>query len=431
MVQNLHSAVDGPRSTWFNPFAIDADLDVEHVPLRSALVRSAPNDREISAAGLELIPSLSLLSSAPTSTSSLLSTLQLGFQMGKHSRKKQKVSDEPQVHPLGMPTDPGGQEEKDEEELLLEDFLFGPAVDLDSSVSSYQPKLIEDTTLDVGNRAEHLPGRKTSVWTDSDDYNIQVSLAADKRRRKLRDAVIDDTVDGCEYERRLRREFEKANPSPSWAGDARNLPYPGGSGKRMRSSVSSDGEEEVDGPARSGLGLEYLLSGATSVLDTQRVQSLPQGIIAIERLRDANLSAKAEGEIKVVQFHPSPQVPVLLAGSSDRRLRIFNVGIMTSLPYHILNLCTGRRPYKPTSPHVAHPYSSLHQRPLPPRWYLRSPHWSAAILLHIRSPNRHYPTFSPRTVGNNVCRQWPRVPRWEHGGVCVRSNWQCSGRRWS
>lgn len=262
--------------------------------------------------------------------------------MGKHSRKKQKVSDEPLVHPLGLPADLGDEEEKDEEELLLESFLFNPAVDLAPSVSSYQPNFTEDTTLDIGHRAQGRPGRKSSVWTDSDNYNLQVSLAADKRRRKLRDGVVDDTVDGCEYERRLRREFEKANPSPGWARDARTLPYPGGSGKRMRTPVGSDvEEEEVEGPARSGLGLDYLLSGATSILDTQRVQSLSQGTVAIERLRDANLSAKAEGEIKVVQFHPSPQVPVLLAGSSDRRLRIFNVGVMFSLPYRVLNLYTG------------------------------------------------------------------------------------------
>ncbi len=260
------------------------------------------------------------------------------LKMGKHSRKKQKISDDSLVNPLGVPADFGDQAEKDEEELLLENFLFGPADELISSVSPDQPPIIEDTIFDVGDHAETRPSRKSSAWTDSDDLNLQVSLAADKRRRKLRDALEEDTVVGWQYERRLRREFEKTNPSPVWARDTRRLPYVGDAGKRMRTSMGSDVEqEEEEEQVRAGLGLDYLLSGEGSVVDRHRVKSLSQGTIAIERLRDANLSAKAEGEVKVVQFHPSPQVPVLLAGSSDRRLRIFNVRDTSSLPYHILN----------------------------------------------------------------------------------------------
>ncbi|PIL30830.1 hypothetical protein GSI_06998 [Ganoderma sinense ZZ0214-1] len=258
--------------------------------------------------------------------------------MGNHSRKKQKISNEPLAHPLGVPARFGDQEEKDEEELLLESFLFGPSDEL-VSVSSYKSNFVQDTTPDVEDHGQALLGRKSSAWTDTDDHSLQVSLAADKRRRKLRDALIEDTVDGREYERRLRREFEKENPSPGWARDARTLPFAGGEGKRIRTSMGSDVEEEED-PARGGEGLDYLLSQAASILETPHVKSLPHGTVAIERLRDANLSAKAEGEVKVVQFHPSPQVPILLAGSSDRRLRIFNIDGHTNPHLHTLHIPT-------------------------------------------------------------------------------------------
>lgn len=255
--------------------------------------------------------------------------------MGNHTRKKQKISDEPITYPLGLSADFGDQPEKDEEELLLESFLFGPAHKLVASVSPDQPRFVEDTTLSVGGATQAQPSRKPSAWTDSDDLSLQVSLAADKQRRKLRDAFVENTVDGGEYERRLRREFEKANPSPVWAKDARRLPHPGGPGKRMRTSTGSNKEEEED-TAPGGLRLDYLLSGTESILDRYRVKSLPQGTVAVERLRDANLSAKAEGEVKVVQFHPSLQGSVLLAASSDRRLRIFNVRDPFSPLFYIL-----------------------------------------------------------------------------------------------
>jgi U3 small nucleolar RNA-associated protein 18 len=54
---------------------------------------------------------------------------------------------------------------------------------------------------------------------------------------------------------------------------------------------------------------------------------LPSGTLSIERLRDANLSTQdtASGEVKIVAFHPSDRVPILCVGTSDRRIRLYNV----------------------------------------------------------------------------------------------------------
>ncbi|KAI0735764.1 WD40 repeat-like protein [Earliella scabrosa] len=242
--------------------------------------------------------------------------------MGKHARKKQRLLESAEVEPLGAVDFSGDEVGKDEEELRLESFLFGSTDDLTPELPNDQSLFTGDVFVDDGHEAQPSTSRKPSAWTDSDDTNLEISLTADKRRRKLRDALLEDTVDGRDYERRLRRQFEKINPTPEWATKARTRIHGAAPSKRRRSSTDSEPEEEAE---ESDVGLDALLAGTGSVLAGRRAKVLPHGTIAIERLRDANLSAKAEGEIKVVQFHPSPQVPVLLTASSDRRLRLYNV----------------------------------------------------------------------------------------------------------
>lgn len=49
--------------------------------------------------------------------------------------------------------------------------------------------------------------KKTAAWADPDDQNIQVSLASDKRLRKLRGGPQEDQIGGRDYEARLRRQY--------------------------------------------------------------------------------------------------------------------------------------------------------------------------------------------------------------------------------
>ena len=70
-------------------------------------------------------------------------------------------------------------------------------------------------------------------------------------------------------------------------------------------------------------------------------------MLAVERLRDANQTARSEGNICALEFHPSPRVPVLMTASADRRVRLFNVSLSTfyrsktlfvhSAPSHMLS----------------------------------------------------------------------------------------------
>ncbi|KAI9059535.1 WD40 repeat-like protein [Trametes sanguinea] len=292
--------------------------------------------------------------------------------MGRHARKKQKVADSSEVQPLGAVPDHVDSAAKDEEEIRLESMLFGttemvagPSEEHDffvddgadygasgefNNVVDEELFAVDEPHGDEGEgsssmapqsakHSEPKTARKPSAWQDEDDATLAVSLATDKRRRKLRDALAEDTVGGRDYERRLRRQYEKINPTPEWATNARKRIHTSAP-KRRRSGT--DSETDAEDAEADGV-LDSLLSGTGSVLAGRRAKILPHGTLSIERLRDANLSAKAEGEIKVVQFHPSPQVPILLTASSDRRLRLGTSVLLTGPRpfYYTYDLQTG------------------------------------------------------------------------------------------
>ena len=151
---------------------------------------------------------------------------------------------------------------------------------------------------------------KAPAWVDPDDATLQVSLAADKRLRKLRDAPEDDALGGREYERRLRRQYEKIHPAPAWAGKSK---------KRRAAPTSSATPSDDEG--------EEMFASTAGILGGAPRGRLAKETLAIERLRDANHAAPAEGAVKTVRFHPSPNVPLLMAASADRRVRLFTVCI--------------------------------------------------------------------------------------------------------
>ena len=192
-------------------------------------------------------------------------------------------------------------QERKEDDIILDADYAAPV----------SPFPIDDTAQASGSKP-----KKRSAWLDPDDNTLQVSLADTKRARKLRDDVTEDVVSGSRYESKLRREFERIQPVPEWASKAKSKVK----AKRRRSSNADDDDEN----AIEGMG--GLLSSINGIIEEKDDRSpLQKGVLSIERLRDANLSAKAQGQIKALQFHPSAQVPLLFTASSDRRLRLFNV----------------------------------------------------------------------------------------------------------
>ncbi|EGN94195.1 hypothetical protein SERLA73DRAFT_115150 [Serpula lacrymans var. lacrymans S7.3] len=242
---------------------------------------------------------------------------------------------------------PDSQTSQQEDEDREQDDEADDAEVSDAGLTEVQPQDFSEGQLAPSENPLSSKGRKAPAWMDPDDANIQISLASNNRLRKMRDAPSDDTVGGREYERRLRRQYERINPTPDWASNARQKLH---KSKRRRSSVS--GSESEDGDEFEDF-IPDILNSTAGIVGTRKSRKLPQGTLSIERLRDANQAAPAEGEIKALHFHPSPQVPMLLTASSDRRLRLFHIDGLTNPHMQTLHI-----PSLPLSNAVFHPDGS-------------------------------------------------------------------------
>ena len=140
-------------------------------------------------------------------------------------------------------------------------------------------------------------GGDPPAWVDSDDERIVVSLASNPRLRKLRVSETEDLVNGKEYTKRLRRQFERLYPVPEWANPsaAKTRAHR----KRRKTSNSSDSsdvnnstdEMSLDSDDLSSQPLAKLLQNATSLTQptptasTSRKKLRPE-VIDIHRIKD-------------------------------------------------------------------------------------------------------------------------------------------------
>lgn len=70
-----------------------------------------------------------------------------------------------------------------------------------------KPSVAVECDISGDSEAESDAEKKRPAWVDDDDENVLVSLASEKRVRKLRKTEDDDVVTGREYTERLRERF--------------------------------------------------------------------------------------------------------------------------------------------------------------------------------------------------------------------------------
>ncbi|ORZ13860.1 WD40-repeat-containing domain protein [Lobosporangium transversale] len=146
------------------------------------------------------------------------------------------------------------------------------------------------------------------AWVDPDDKTLTISLKSVNRLKKLRKEEAEDIVNGVDYEQRLRKQFEKVYPVPSWA-----LPE----GSRKRHSDYSDEEQEQEQE-------HSLLSSSKGFLEkSDKLRILSPESISVTRVKNANQMAYSKSVIQSVEFHPSGQM--LLTAGFDRTLRLFQI----------------------------------------------------------------------------------------------------------
>ncbi|KAF2445679.1 WD40 repeat-like protein [Karstenula rhodostoma CBS 690.94] len=253
---------------------------------------------------------------------------------------------------------------KDADEEELERIIFGDSAGFREGLDSFSlapagaalddaSEPDEDATNDYGNVADQdlfffdtgptaLPAGSLALakaedteddddddqpaWQDSDDERLVVSLASVPQLRKLRDTEDDDMVNGKEYVRRLRRQYERLYPVPGWAVHAT------GKAKRKRrhieddeSNVESASDMDMDDNDLSTLPLARLLKDADILSRTSKSSAkrrkLQAGTVEIARLKD--VAGAGPSAITSLSFHPT--YPLLLSSGPSSTLYLHHV----------------------------------------------------------------------------------------------------------
>ncbi|KAG0303053.1 U3 snoRNP protein [Dissophora globulifera] len=180
----------------------------------------------------------------------------------------------------------------------------------------------EDESEDIADEARLtvVYGGKPA-WVDEDDKRLSISLKSANRLKKLRKEESEDVVSGVDYEQRLRRQFEKVYPVPSWA-------QPEGSRKRRRRTLQggaadsdsdySDEEQEQDVDS-----ISLLTSSKGFIEKSSQLRILSSESLEVTRVKNANQMGYSKSVIQSVEFHPNSQM--LLTAGFDRTLRMFQV----------------------------------------------------------------------------------------------------------
>lgn len=129
-----------------------------------------------------------------------------------------------------------------------------------------------------------------AVWHDSDDERIAVSLAGQAKLRKLRTTEDEDVINGREYVRRLRRQFQQLHPVPDWAN-----PELAAKRRKVDSDSDADSADEMDSDDEEQLSMQPLAKLLQNATDLTRIEDnarsggkrkLRQEVIDITRLKD-------------------------------------------------------------------------------------------------------------------------------------------------
>ncbi|KAF2735381.1 WD40 repeat-like protein [Polyplosphaeria fusca] len=166
------------------------------------------------------------------------------------------------------------------------------------------------------------------AWEDSDDERLVVSLASVPQLRKLRETEQDDMVDGREYVRRLRKQYQRLYPTPDWALQAmgktkrkRRRTVDGReSGEESVSDMDKDEEDDLSTQplARLLKDADILATSSRAISKRRKLQS---GTVNIQRLKD--VSKKGPSAVTSLSFHPT--YPLLLSSGPSSTLCLHHV----------------------------------------------------------------------------------------------------------
>ncbi|KAL8720988.1 MAG: hypothetical protein Q9225_002228 [Loekoesia sp. 1 TL-2023] len=208
--------------------------------------------------------------------------------------------------------------------------------------------------LDSGPSVKPLPpakpgletssGASDAAWHDSDDERITVSLQTNPRLRKLRNYEDEDLVNGMEYTKRLRRQFERLYPVPDWAIQAQskrdrfenkdrspNASQDSGQGSSSESEMSVD-FDEISAPPLAKL-LQQSNAFIRSDPSVQRgKRKLRPEVIDVQRTKDVGVAQPSA--ISSLDFHP--RHPLLLFSGPSSTISLHHLSPRSANPNPLL-----------------------------------------------------------------------------------------------
>lgn len=158
-----------------------------------------------------------------------------------------------------------------------------------------------------------------------------ISLATVPRLRKLRRTEGEDMINGKDYSRRLRQQFELLHPKPAWAQTAGGKP----AHKKRRTSDGAESSEEeagfdddmdVDDDVPNVAPLSRLLQDAQSLVresgrGSGKKRKIRPETVDIQRTKD--VPGIQPSAITSLSFHPS--LPLLLSSGPSSTLYLHHI----------------------------------------------------------------------------------------------------------
>jgi U3 small nucleolar RNA-associated protein 18 len=143
----------------------------------------------------------------------------------------------------------------------------------------------------------------TPLWFDTED-DVEINLTAGPNRlRKLRHQESETHISLKEFESRLRTQFEKLHPTPSWA---KTVP----DATSFHQSSSTGDDSILSRPTLAS----SLLKSCEPLTASSLRNNLPPTRLDVYRLKDANQMSPSSSSVLSVQFHPTAPSVLFTAG---------------------------------------------------------------------------------------------------------------------
>ncbi|OII75494.1 WD40 repeat-containing protein [Cryptosporidium ubiquitum] len=189
----------------------------------------------------------------------------------------------------------------------------------------------------------HKIQKKSKVWCDSDDENVEIDISENLKLRKLRKVDGEKSIDGKEYSERLR-EFHNnkvfKTKSNEWIYKARKEMFEPANqdnlSQEIVDEVKSDTKADFEASREIKTGKIYRYIQDYKITRNNRLIKNGQRLINrskidIKRLTNANVQSPSGCVVKSLEFHKGQHIEngnntsLLSVSGWDKKIKLFSV----------------------------------------------------------------------------------------------------------